>query len=198
MIYNLNEIIESLKVKEKRLITSLEEGYLGKRVYEVLLNDGTKRRCEQITKRKDNGDAVVIIPITEMGNLIMIVESRPIVKETVAISFPAGMVDKGEDALTAAKRELFEETGYVSNNWQLIEWHYQDQGCSKAIIKTFLAEGVYKVAEQHLDGTENLKVIEVEKQELDNLMNKAYEENSLVNSANTKIAYMSLKLKRKL
>ena len=198
MINNLNEIIESLKVKEKRLITSLEEGYLGKRVYEVLLNDGTKRRCEQITKRKDNGDAVVIIPITEMGNLIMIVESRPIVKETVAISFPAGMVDKGEDALTAAKRELFEETGYVSNNWQLIEWHYQDQGCSKAIIKTFLAEGVYKVAEQHLDGTENLKVIEVEKQELDNLMNKAYEENSLVNSANTKIAYMSLKLKRKL
>ena len=198
MIYNLNEIIESLKVKEKRLITSLEEGYLGKRVYEVLLNDGTKRRCEQITKRKDNGDAVVIIPITEMGNLIMIVESRPIVKETVAISFPAGMVDKGEDALTAAKRELFEETGYVSNNWQLIEWHYQDQGCSKAIIKTFLAEGVYKVAEQHLDGTENLKVIEVEKQELDNLMNKAYEENSLVNSANTKIAYMSLKLKRRL
>ena len=198
MINNINEIIESLKVKEKRLIASFENGYLGKNVYEVLLNDGTKRRCEQITKRKDNGDAVVIIPITEMGNLIMIVESRPIVKETVAISFPAGMVDKDEDALKAAKRELLEETGYVSNNWQLIEWHYQDQGCSKAIIKTFLAEGVTKVAEQHLDGTENLKVIEVEKQELDNLMNNAYEENSLVNSANTKIAYMSLKLQRKL
>ena len=198
MINNINEIIESLKVKEKRLIASFENGYLGKNVYEVLLNDGTKRRCEQITKRKDNGDAVVIIPITEMGNLIMIVESRPIVKETVAISFPAGMVDKDEDALKAAKRELLEETGYVSNNWQLIEWHYQDQGCSKAIIITFLAEGVTKVAEQHLDGTENLKVIEVEKQELDNLMNNAYEENSLVNSANTKIAYMSLKLQRKL
>ncbi len=198
MINNLNEIIESLKVKEKRLVASLEDGYLGKRVYEVTLNDGTKRRCEQITKRKDNGDAVVIIPLTPTGNLIMIVESRPIVKETVAISFPAGMVDKDEDALTAAKRELFEETGYVSNNWQLIEWHYQDQGCSRAIIKTFLAEGVTKVAKQHLDGTENLKVIEVEKQELDDLMDKAYEENSLVNSANTKIAYMSLKLKRKL
>ena len=35
-------------------------------------------------------------------------------------SLPAGMIDKGEDEITAAKREMLEETGLVLKNPQLI------------------------------------------------------------------------------
>ena len=33
---------------------------------------------------------------------------------------PAGRIDEGEDALTAAKRELAEETGYSASEWKQV------------------------------------------------------------------------------
>jgi ADP-ribose pyrophosphatase len=85
----------------------------------------------------------------------------------IAVEFPAGMVDPGEEFVNAAKRELEEETGYVSNDLREIEWHYQDQGCSNAIIKVFVAKNCEKKSQQSLDPDEALEPLEVS---LDDLM----------------------------
>lgn len=189
----MKKVIDSLRTNKAELISSYQEGYIGKKVYRVTLNDGSTRICEQITKNKDKGDAVVIIPITRDGNFVMIVESRPNTKETVAIEFPAGMVDGLENPDEAAKRELLEETGYVADAIYKIEWHYQDQGCSPAIIRIYVAEGCHKVQEQNLDEGEKLKPIEMTYSDILKLIR----EDNLVNDANTKLGFMSYIMKKK-
>lgn len=190
------EAFNNLKTVKKELISSYEEGYIGKRTYKVILNDGSTRMCDQITKKKGNGDAVVIVPITEDGNFVMIVESRPNTQETVVLEFPAGMVDEGEDAKVAAIRELLEETGYQPNNVYELEWHYQDQGCSKAIIRTFVAEGCKKVQEKRESGGERLEYIEMSYEDvLEYIKNPSITEG--IKDANSKIAFMEYTLRKK-
>lgn len=186
----------NLQTVKKELVSSYEEGYIGKRTYKVTLNDGSTRMCDQITKKKDNGDAVVIIPITEDGNFVMIVESRPNTKETVVLEFPAGMVDDGEESKVAAIRELLEETGYQPNNVYELEWHYQDQGCSSAIIKTFVAEGCKKVQEKRESDGERLEYIEMTYEDiLEYIKNPSITEG--IKDANSKIAFMEYTLRKK-
>ena len=153
--------IRDFKTVKKELISSYQEGYIGKNVYKVTLEDGTSRRVEEITKRGVPGDAAVIIPITTNGNVVMVVQSRPNTRETVSVELPAGMVDPGEDHQTTAVREMLEETGYEAENVYELEWHYQDQGCSGAIIKTFVAEGCKKKQDIILDDGERLTYVEM-------------------------------------
>lgn len=186
----------NLQTAKKELISSYEEGYIGKKTYRVTLNDGSTRMCDQITKKKDNGDAVVIVPITEEGNFVMIVESRPNTKETVVLEFPAGMVDENEDAKVAAIRELLEETGYQPNNVYELEWHYQDQGCSSAIIRTYVAEGCKKVQEKRESDGERLEYIEMTYDDiLEYIKNPSMTEG--IKDANSKIAFMEYTLRKK-
>jgi len=211
-IFNRKKLIAALKnlrVKGVQLISSYQEGYIGKKVYKVTLNDGSTRLCEQILKNKRNGDAVVIIPITEDGNFVMVVESRPNTSETVVVEFPAGMVDKGESPLDAAKRELLEETGYVASNIYELEWHYQDQGCSKAIIRTYIAEGVKKVQDKKLDADEKLEFVEMSYHDILNMLKSPKDrkmgqdiDSELINDlsirdANSKIGFMEYVLKKR-
>ena len=193
----IKKIVSSLQVANTELISNYEEGYLGKKVYDVTLNDGSRRKLEQITKHKGNGDAVVIIPITIEDNFVMIIESRPNTKSTVALEFPAGMVDEGESAYEAAKRELLEETGYVPQDMYELEWHYQDHGCSRAIIRTYVALGCKKVKDKELSGNERLEYIEMSYDEILEVLNNKVDIGTEINDANTKIAFMEYTLRKK-
>ena len=193
----LREAFKSLKVKSSELVSSFTEGYIGKSVYRVTLNDGSTRMCEQILKNKRNGDAVVIIPITQDGNFVMVVQSWPNTDETVVVEFPAGMVDEGEEPQVSAERELLEETGYVADHIYELEWHYQDQGCSKAIIRTFIAEGCRKVQEKKLDGGEKLESLEMEYNDILDMLRTDKTDEPVISDANSKIAIMQYTLRKR-
>ena len=184
--------IRDFKTVDKELISSYQDGYIGKKVYKVTLADGSSRRVEEITKRGVPGDAAVIIPITTLGNVVMVVQSRPNTKETVSVELPAGMVDPGEDYQTTAVREMLEETGYEAENVYELEWHYQDQGCSRAIIKTFVAEGCKKKQDVRLDDGERLTYVEMSFEDILSMI-----KNREINDANTKIAMLEYTLNKK-
>jgi ADP-ribose pyrophosphatase len=188
----LLKAIRDFKTVHKELISSYQDGYIGKNVYKVTLADGTSRRVEEIIKRGVPGDAAVIIPITNEGNVVMVVQSRPNTKETVSVELPAGMVDPGEDYQTTAVREMLEETGYEAENVYELEWHYQDQGCSAAIIKTFVAEGCKKKQNVKLDDEERLTYVEMS---FDDILEMI--KNKEISDANTKVAVLEYTLRKK-
>lgn len=57
---------------------------------------------------------------------------------------PAGRIDAGEDALTAAKRELAEETGYSASEWKLALHYYASPGFLDETMSIFAARNLRK------------------------------------------------------
>jgi ADP-ribose pyrophosphatase len=55
---------------------------------------------------------------------------------------PAGRIDDGETALTAAKRELLEETGYSARQWRRILHFYVSPGFLDETMTIYLAQGL--------------------------------------------------------
>jgi ADP-ribose pyrophosphatase len=83
--------------------------------------------------------AAMIIPVLADGRLVMERQFRyPIGK--VMLEFPAGKLDPGEDALTTAKRELLEETGYRAASWEWLAVVHPIVSYSTERIEIFLAQ----------------------------------------------------------
>jgi len=57
---------------------------------------------------------------------------------------PAGRIDKGEDALTAAKRELAEETGYSASEWKIALLYYSSPGFLDETMSVYAARDLRK------------------------------------------------------
>lgn len=55
---------------------------------------------------------------------------------------PAGRIDKGENKLAAAKRELIEETGVRARRWQRMFQFYASPGFLDETMDVYLAQGL--------------------------------------------------------
>lgn len=103
--------------------------------------------------------AVCVIPVDADGNVLMERQFRyPHAK--VLWEIPAGKLDsKAEDPLAAAKRELYEETGYTAETFTLLGELYTTPAFVDEVIHMYLAEGLSRAdTEQHLDEDEFLTV----------------------------------------
>lgn len=61
-------------------------------------------------------NAVCMLVMTKNNKIILVRQFRPIVNE-YTLELPAGHLDKGEGVFMCARRELYEETGYVCDRW---------------------------------------------------------------------------------
>ena len=103
--------------------------------------------------------AVCVIPVDAHGNVLMERQFRyPHAK--VLWEIPAGKLDsKAEDPLAAAKRELYEETGYTAEKFTLLGELYTTPAFVDEVIHMYLAEELSRAdEEQHLDEDEFLTV----------------------------------------
>lgn len=83
--------------------------------------------------------SVVILAIALSGEVILIKEYRHPTKQ-ILLACPGGFLEKEEDVLTAARRELLEETGYQATNFMLLGSAYPYPGMTGQ--KTFYIHAI--------------------------------------------------------
>jgi ADP-ribose pyrophosphatase len=90
--------------------------------------------------------AVAILPIFHDERILLVRQYRHPV-ETELWEIPAGKLEEGEDAMTCAKRELLEETGYEAASWEKLLSFYTSPGFCNEQITLFLARELSKATE---------------------------------------------------
>ena len=68
--------------------------------------------------------------------------------------------------MEAAKRELYEETGYGGGEWSHLMTVSPNAGACTNSSHTFLAVGVERLSEQHLEESEDIKVVLLEREDV--------------------------------
>ena len=121
--------------------------------WEQEIYDGTKATFEALKRPA----TIQIIP-TLKDKLYLSHEEQP--SKPLCYTFLGGRQEKGEEIEETAKRELLEETGFRSNDWELIKT-YEADGKIEWITYLFVARNVEKVANPKLDGVEKIEVVEV-------------------------------------
>lgn len=99
--------------------------------------------------------AVGVIPVTDDGKVIIERQFRYPLNRVIT-EIPAGKLDSfTEDRLSAAKRELEEETGYTAEEWNSLGDYYPTPAYCDERITLYLARGL-KQGQRHLDEDEFL------------------------------------------
>jgi ADP-ribose pyrophosphatase len=96
---------------------------------------------------------VNVIAITGDAQVVMAEQFRHGIAE-LTLEIPGGCIDESDlDPLSAAKRELLEETGYSSEKWTMLGKSHPNPALLNNVCYTFLAEDAKKVEEAKFDGT---------------------------------------------
>ncbi len=169
----INKYLKSLKTCKFELLDT-KGTFLSIEKYKCYLNNGKTIIREKILKEGIDGNAVIILAVTDNKEFILNIEPRVFTKETIDIGLPAGYIEEGETPVESAQRELLEETGYIAENFIPLGNFYQDQGCSGAYNYYFLATNCHKVKDQNLDEDEFVKYILVNYDELNWLFDNNY------------------------
>ena len=100
--------------------------------------------------------AVVILPITEDGRIVMIRQFRRAIEEQLW-ELPAGTLEPDEKPIATAARELEEETGYRAGRLQPLIEFYPSPGILTERMYAFVATELTHVG-QRLDGSEEIEM----------------------------------------
>ncbi|HQR67297.1 MAG TPA: NUDIX hydrolase [Thermoanaerobaculia bacterium] len=126
---------------------------------------------------------VNVVAVTEDRRVVLVRQFRHGTRETT-LEIPGGAVDPGDRSpLAAAKRELKEETGYVSRRWRRLGLVEPNPAIQSNLTWTFLAEGARRAGAAAPAPGEELEVVLVPEKRLDALARRGVIRHALVIAA---------------
>ena len=194
--------IRSPEYKEKILLDRINELYKkvkGKFIQKEVLYSGNFFQILRETYRLPNEnivskekiiknagkDSVIVIAITQDKEYIITIQNR--INDKLIAEFPSGYIENNEDPIEAAKRELKEETGYISDDLFLVDEAYTFPGIDNSKTYIVIANNCIKTNEKNITGTELIDYGLFSEKELEYLINK-----NIINGAMNKLAYYNL------
>jgi ADP-ribose pyrophosphatase len=102
-------------------------------------------------------DWVNVVAITPEKNIVLVKQYR-FGTGKITIEIPAGLIDQNEPSKDAAIRELREETGYTTNNWEYLGYVEPNPAFLNNRCHHWLAMDVVKTAKTELDDGEDIAV----------------------------------------
>ena len=87
-------------------------------------------------------DAVTILPVADNGDIYFVSQFRIGARKEL-LELPAGKIEKGEDPLFSAKRELREEIGMSASTWNHLGNFYMTPGYATEFMHCYLAQGLW-------------------------------------------------------
>lgn len=161
-----------------------------------LVYDGRLLRVHEDRVRLPNGresgreyirhpGAAAVLALPDDRTVLLVRQYRYPV-DRVCVELPAGKLDPGETPLTAAGRELAEETGYSAADWQSLGLLHPTFAYSDEVIHLFLARDLTRGTPCQ-DADESLEVFEAP-------LAEAFEwvEESVITDAKTVVAFFRL------
>jgi ADP-ribose pyrophosphatase len=97
-----------------------------------------------------------VFALDSEGQLLVVQQYR-YAADTTCLELPGGVIDHGEEPLTAAKRELLEETGYSSTQWEFVGHMFANPARQTNRVHIFIARNVTASQRQQLDVSEEIE-----------------------------------------
>lgn len=132
--------------------------------------------CERASDRLEhsffvveNPDWVNVVALTKSDEVVLIEQFRHGTEE-ITLEIPGGMIDAGENAETAARRELLEETGYAADEFVYLGRTRPNPAIQNNWIYFYAAVGAEKISATAFDAHESVVTKKVARDKIPQLI----------------------------
>jgi ADP-ribose pyrophosphatase len=112
------------------------------RVFNIIVDDveysSGRKSVREVAEHSGGAVALALFP----DRRIILVNQHRYPFDEFIWELPAGKLNKGEEPLHCAQRELGEETGYRASEWEKLTSIYTSPGFCSEVLHLFLARGL--------------------------------------------------------
>ncbi|MDD3646495.1 MAG: NUDIX hydrolase [Candidatus Gracilibacteria bacterium] len=157
----------------------------------LILTDGKEKIWEKVS-RKGPGAVGALVEHVDNQTFILVEQFRPPVNSRV-LELVAGVIDKpGKTKEEIIAEEILEETGYIARSIEFVMSGPKSPGMTDEMSYDYYARVSGPRGEQNLGESEDIEVIEVEKKDINRLLEAKQKSGVLVSPGISAMLYKLL------